>query len=126
MPNPTSKTMLWIGWILSVLPCLMLVFSASGKFMKPKPVLEGFEHLGWPISLALPLGIVELSCVVLFLIPRTCVLGAILLTGYMGGAMATHIRLGEPWFIQCGLGVVAWLGLYFRDARIRDLIPLRR
>lgn len=90
------------------------------------PELEkGFAHLGWPMAVAMPLGIVELLCTVLYLIPATAVLGAILLTGYLGGAIATHVRIGEPFLVQLLLGVIFWLGLYLRDERIRALIPLR-
>ena len=120
-----SRLAFWSGWILSVLPCLLLAFSAAGKFAKPQPVIEGFAHLGWPDQLALPLGILELSCTILFLIPRTAVLGAVLLAGYMGGAIATHVRIGEPFFAQAGLGVAVWLGLYLREPRLRSLIPIR-
>ena len=72
------------------------------------------------------LGILEVACTVIYLIPRTAVLGAILLTGYLGGATATHVRIGEPWFMPVLLGVVVWLGIYLRDPRLRALIPLRR
>ena len=124
--RPTiSKKALWIGWILGILPAAFLLFSAAMKFAKPPPVVEGFTHLGWPDSLALPLGILELSCTILYLIPATAVLGAILLTGYMGGAIATHVRIGEPFWMQSLVGILLWLGLYLRDPRLRALIPLR-
>jgi len=110
----------------TALPAPLLLFSASGKFMMPKQAVEGFAHLGWPVGTALPLGIVEVACTVLCLIPRTAVLGAVLLTGYMGGAMATHVRIGEPWFLQAAVAVVVWLGLYLRDRRVRALLPLRQ
>jgi hypothetical protein len=110
---------------MSALPVLMLTMSAVMKLLKPPPVVEGFAHLGYPESLALALGIVELSCAVLYVIPRTSVLGAILLTGYLGGATATHVRIGEPFFIPVVLGVLVWGGLYLRDPRLRALIPLR-
>ena len=80
-PAPISKKALWAGRIMSALPVLMLLFSAVMKFMKPPAVVEGFVHLGYPESLALPLGILEIACTVIYLIPRTSVLGAILLTG---------------------------------------------
>jgi hypothetical protein len=95
------------------------------KLVKPAPVVEGFVRLGYPESLALGIGIVELVCVVLYVIPRTSVLGAILLTGYLGGATATHLRIGEPFFAPIVLGVMVWGGLFFRDARLRALLPLR-
>lgn len=103
----------------------MLLFSASMKFGSSPDMTKGFEHLGWPLHLAVPLGVLELACALLYLIPRTAVLGAILIAGYMGGAIATHVRIGEPFFMQAGFGVVMWLGLYLRDPRLRALIPLR-
>ena len=122
---PVSKTMLWVGRIMSALPVLLLLFSSVMKLMKPTPVVEGFAHLGYPEGLALGLGIVELACAVVYVIPRTSVLGAILLTGYLGGATATHVRIGEPFFMAIVLGVLVWGGLYLRDDRVRALIPLR-
>lgn len=123
---PISKKMLWTSRILSTLPVLMLLMSAVMKFLKPAAVVEGFTHLGWPERYALILGIVELGCTLLYLIPRTAVLGAILLTGYLGGATATHARIGEASFISPAiLGMVVWLGLYLRDSRLRALLPLR-
>lgn len=121
--NP--KWMTWTGWILGILPVPLLLFSAAGKFSQPAQVAQGFEHLGWPLQVAVALGIVELACVVLYLIPQTAVLGAILLTGYLGGAIATHVRIGEGFIVQALLGVVFWLALFFRDPRIRALIPIR-
>lgn len=111
---------------MSALPLLMLSFSATMKFLKPPAVIEGFAHLGYPERLVLPLAILELTCTVLYLIPRTAVLGAILVTGYLGGAIASHVRLGEPFLMQTALGVLAWGGLFLRDPRLRALIPLRR
>jgi len=123
---PVSKTMLWVGRIMSALPVLMLLFSGVMKLVKPAPVVQGFAHLGYPESLTLGLGIVELACAVVYVIPRTSVLGAILLTGYLGGATATHLRIGEPFFMPIILGMLVWGGLYLRDDRLRALIPLRR
>jgi uncharacterized membrane protein YphA (DoxX/SURF4 family) len=125
-PAVASKVLFWIGWVLTVLPVPLLVMSAVMKFVKSPDVVEGFKHLEWPENLALALGIVELACTILYVIPRTAVLGAILFTGYMGGAIATHMRIGEPFYVQALLGVVVWLGLYLRDARLRALLPLRR
>jgi len=122
---PVSKKLLWAGWVIGVLPALLLLFSAVMKFTKPPELVEGFTHLGWPADLALALGIVELTCTVLYLIPRTAVLGAILLTGYLGGAIATHARIGEQFIGPVVLGVLVWLGLFLRDRRLRELIPLR-
>ena len=121
-----SKKMLWAGRILSALPVLMLLFSGVMKLVKPAAVLEGFVGLGYPESLTVGVGIVEIACAVLYVIPRTSVLGAILLTGYLGGATATHVRIGEPIFIPIVLGVLVWGGLYLRDERLRALLPLRQ
>jgi uncharacterized membrane protein YphA (DoxX/SURF4 family) len=121
-----SRAALYAGWASSVLPAALLLFSASMKFLASPATAEMFGHLGWPEGSAVPLGAVELTCTALFLVPRTAVLGAILLAGYMGGAIATHARIGEPLFVQAGLGVVVWLGLYLREPRLRDLIPLRQ
>ena len=122
-PVPSRK-MTWAGYVMSALPVLMLLFSAAMKFAKPAAVIEGFAHLGYPESLALSLGLVELTCAILYVFPRTAVLGAILLTGYLGGAIATHVRIGEPFIMPFILGVLLWGGLFLRDPRIRALIPL--
>ncbi len=117
--------MVRIGWALGGLPAVMLIFSGVMKLVGPPEVTEGFEKLGWPAALAGPIGIVEIVVTLLYLFPRTAVLGAIMVTGYMGGAIATHVRLGEPFFAQLLIGVAFWGGLYLRDARVRALIPLR-
>lgn len=124
-----SKGALWTGHILSALPVLMLLMSAVMKFLKPAPVIEGFAKLGWPDGFALGLGILELACAIVYIIPRTAVLGAILVTGYLGGAIATHVRVGDPpaqYATIIVLGVLVWLGLFLREPRLRPLIPLRR
>ena len=124
-PAVVSKKALWTGYILSALPVLLFLFSGAMKLIKPPAVMEGFTHLGLPEKLAVGLGILEISCTLLYLIPRTAVLGAILLTGYLGGAVATHARIGSPLFthILFGvyLGVLAWAGLYLRNPKLRDL-----
>src|SRR5262245_41752626 len=123
---PVSKTMLWAGRIVSTLPVLMLLFSGVMKLVKPPEVVEGFTKLGWEERFALGLGILEIACTVIYVIPRTAVLGALLLTGYLGGATATHVRLGDPSFVApVVLGVLVWGGLFLRDARLRALLPLR-
>lgn len=123
---PASKAMVWAGRIISALPVLALLMSGTMKLVKAAAVVEGFPKLGYPESLALPLGIVELACTALYVIPQTSVLGAILLTGYLGGATATHVRIGEPFFAPIVLGMLVWGGLYLRDVRLRALLPLRR
>lgn len=124
--STTSKPVLWVGRVLSALPVLMLTFSAVMKFSRSPQVLEGFVgKFGYPEGTLLPIGVVELCCALLYAVPRTSVLGAILVTGYMGGATATHVRVSDPWFMAVLLGVVAWAGLYLREPRLRALLPLR-
>jgi hypothetical protein len=120
----TTKKTVIAGWVISAIPGLVLLFSSVLNFMHPPAVVQGMEHLGWPGHLALPLGIVCFLSTVLYLVPRTQVLGAILLTAYFGGATATHVRVGEPWFLPVIFGILVWGGLYLRDARIRALIPM--
>jgi hypothetical protein len=124
-PSSQSKAMTIVGWILSVLPCLLLVMSATFKFIQSEEVVKGFEQQDWPLNTAIPLGVVELASTILYLIPQTAVLGAILLVGYLGGATAVHVRLSEPFWIPVVMGVVIWLGIYLRDPRLRQLVPLR-
>lgn len=120
-----SKRMLWSGRIASALPVLMLLFSGVLKLVRPGAVVEEFGRLGYPESLALGIGLLELACTVVYVIPRTSVLGAILLTGYLGGATATHVRVGDPFYFPVVLGMVVWGGLFLRDDRLRSLLPLR-
>jgi len=122
----TSPAMLWTGRVLSALPALALFASGIMKFMPVTPEVEkGLKHVGWPAAAVVPLGITELIVTILYIIPQTSVLGAILITGYMGGAIATHARVGDAFYIQAAIPVLAWLGLYLRDARLRSLLPLR-
>ena len=126
--TPVSKAALWTGRILSWLPSLMLAFSAVMKLAKPPQVAEGFAHFAIPENLITPIGMLELACTVIYLIPRTAVLGAILLTGYLGGAIMTHLRVGElPNVAMISVfGVLLWGGLFLRDRRLRALIPFTR
>jgi len=120
------KKRLWAGRIMSALPVLLLLLSGIMKLLKPAPVLQAFAHFGYPQNLIFSLGILELACTVVYVMPRTAVLGAILLTGYLGGATATNVRVGDPlFFIPVVLGVLVWTGLFLRDDRLRALIPLR-
>lgn len=121
-----SKKVTWIGRILSILIGLVFLFSATFKFIDGPQVKEGFAHLGLPERIMLPLGILELSCVVIYLIPATSILGAILLTGYLGGAILTHWRIGEPVYTQIILGILVWAALYLREDRLKTLIPIWR
>ena len=124
-PAPKRSAMVWVGWVLSVLPCLLLLMSAFTKIARAEVAVQGFADQGWPEGVLVPLGITELVSTVLYLIPQTAVLGAILLTGYMGGAIATHVRLAEPIYVQTLIGVVIWLGLFLRESRLRKLLPWR-
>ena len=90
------------------------------------PIVKQLTHLGYPVHLLLPIGIVEICCVILYVIPRTCVLGAILMTSFLGGATASHVRVDDPFFIPVIVGVLVWLGLLLRDKRLWPLLPLRR
>ncbi|MEI8090490.1 MAG: DoxX family protein [Opitutaceae bacterium] len=121
-----SKSTLWIGRIMSTLPVLMLLFSSAMKFSGSPDLAKGFEHLGWKIQLAPSLGVLELICTVLYAVPRTSVLGALLLTAYLGGATATHVRVGDPFVSTIILGVVVWGGLFLRNPRLRTLLPITR
>jgi hypothetical protein len=115
----------WVGRVISLLASLVFLLSAFMKLRGGAELSQGMAHLGLPMSLVVPLAIVEVSSVVTYLIPTTSVLGAILLTGYMGGAICTHLRVGDPFFVQVVLGIFVWLGLYLRDNRLRALLPLR-
>jgi uncharacterized membrane protein YphA (DoxX/SURF4 family) len=125
-PVTPSKGILWTGRLMSTLPVLILLFSATMKFSGSPDLAKGFEHLGWKIQLAPSLGVLELVCTVLYAIPRTSVLGAILLTAYLGGATATHVRVGDPFVSNIIVGVVLWGGLFLRNPRLRALLPLTR
>ena len=120
-----SGKIVWVGRGISVLVSLVFLMSAFMKLKGGAEVMQGMAHLGLPESLIMPLAILEVSCVVIYLIPATSILGAILLTGYIGGAICTHWRVGDPFFIQIALGIVVWLGLYLRENRLKALIPLR-
>jgi len=120
-----SGKIVWVGRGISVLVSLVFLMSAFMKLKGGAEVMQGMAHLGLPESLILPLAILEVSCVVIYLVPATSILGAILLTGYIGGAICTHWRVGDPFFIQIALGIVVWLGLYLRENRLKALIPLR-
>lgn len=120
-----SKKALWAGRIISAVPALMLIFSGVMKLLKPAVVMQEFARLGYQENHVIVIGIIELACVVIYLIPRTSVLGAVLLTAYLGGAVAAHVRLSDPFFSPIILGILVWLGLYLRDPRLRALVPLR-
>ena len=117
--------LIWTGRVISILPCLLFVFSAILKLIDGPDVTKGFAHLGIPLSMMLPLAILELFCVTVYLVPQTSVLGAILLTGFIGGAICTHWRVGDPFYVHIVIGIMIWAGLYLRDSRLKALIPIR-
>lgn len=125
---PDSKGMVWCGRILSLLVILALAFDGVTKVMKVASVMKALASLGYPKDLAVVIGTILLICTAIYAIPQTSVLGAIVLTGFLGGAFEVHLRAGDP-ALECAfpliLGVLIWLGLYLRDARLRALIPLR-
>ena len=124
-----SKNALWSGRVISMLLVPFLAFDSVMKFVKPAAVVVATAHLGWSMDLSATLGAVLLISVILYTVPSTSILGAILLTGYLGGAVATHLRVGDPLFshvlFPVYFGVLLWLALYLREARLRVLIPLR-
>jgi hypothetical protein len=121
---PVSK-LVWVGRIISGLMIAFLLFDGGIKILKLPAAVEGTARLGYPTSVVQAIGVLALVCVLLYAIPRTAVLGAILLTGYLGGATATQVRVQDQWFLfPVVLGMLVWAGLYFRDERLRALIPL--
>lgn len=123
----TNKAQLWAGRVAGALPVLALVMSASMKLShNPQMVPQFVGKFGFAESALTPLGLVELACAILYAIPKTRALGAVLVTGYLGGAIATHVRIGEAFAVPLVLGVLVWLGLFLTDARFRELMPLRK
>ena len=129
MENIETKKKPWAGYIVSALPVLFLLMDAVMKLAKPEFVVTATTELGYKESVIIPLGIVLLASVILYLIPKTAMFGAIMLTAYLGGAVATHYRLGNSLFghilFPVYVGILLWLGLYLRDPRLRALVPFR-
>jgi hypothetical protein len=127
--TPSNKKVLWAGRVVSALPVLMLLFSGSMKLSHQPKLVEGFVgHFGYPEGSLTPIGVVEILSAVLYAIPQTTVVGAALITAYLGGAVATHVRVGENGDVVTPivLGILVWLGIYLRDERFRVLAPLRK
>lgn len=120
----------WTGWIIGCLVAAFMLFDAAANFAKPKPIVDAFTRTGWPIHLASTTGAILLICTALYLVPRTSVLGAILLTGYLGGAVATNLRLENPLLTHTlfpvYFGVLGWVGLWLREPRLAAVFPLLR
>ena len=127
---PAAKIRLIAGWVMTGLVILFMAMDTAMKLLDLEPVRATMTQMGWPISLDRTLGVIQLACLVLYAVPRTAVLGAVLTTAYLGGAVASHLRLGDPLFSHVLFGVyiglLAWGGLWFRDERLRAMIPLRR
>lgn len=121
---PQNKVLTIIGWVLTVALSGMLFVSAYTKLAKIPQAVDGFKQAGYPDSALVPIGVAEIISTILFLIPHTRVLGAVLLTGYLGGAINHHVRMGEGFIVQALFGVVVWLALFFRDTRIRSILPI--
>ncbi len=121
-----SKGARWTSYVMTALPFVAFTMSGVMKVMKTSQVVTGFAQFGLPASTMVPIGVVEIACAVLYILPRTSVLGAILVTGYMGGAVLTNYRVGMPWWPCVLVGVLAWGGLFLRDARVKALIPFRK
>jgi hypothetical protein len=116
----------WTARILGTLVILFLLVDAAGKILRLAPYVEGTVSVGYPTGCLVPLGLVLLVSTILYAVPRTAVLGAILLTGYLGGATATHVRLAQPFLFPVVFGIIVWGCLYVRDARVRSLLPFVR
>jgi hypothetical protein len=125
-----SKGQLWTGRVLSTIAVLFMLFDTVIHAMRGPQVVQGFAQLGFPLSIAIPLSTIEFIGIVLYVFPRTSVLGAILLTGYLGGAVAAQVRIGAPLlgFVLAPVYVALflWVGLYLRDERVRAVFPVRR
>jgi hypothetical protein len=124
-PAAASRTSFWAGRVLSALVLLLFAFTSAFGLLKPEVAKQGFAHYGYPGGAFWRIIFVEIACAIVYAIPRTSILGAILLTGYLGGAVSTHVRAGEPFFLPIIVGVAVWLGLYLRDERLQALVPLR-
>jgi hypothetical protein len=127
--QPTSQTIsksrLWTGRIISSILVLFLLFDAIAKLLRLAPVLQAFDQLGWSRSLSIPIGIVLLTCTILYAVPYTSALGALLLTAYLGGAVATHLSAGHAFYFPILFGILIWVGLVLRNDRLRILLPLQ-
>lgn len=129
-PNKATTGRVWTGRVLSGLAVVFMIFDGVIHILKITPVVDAFAKLGFPLGTSVALGVVELICLALYLVPRTSVFGAVLLTGYLGGAIATQLRVGAPLFsttlFPIYVALLLWGGLYLRDDRLRDVFPVRR
>jgi hypothetical protein len=126
--GPVSKGRLWTGRIISALVVLFLLFDSITKVLKVRAVMEASAQLGYPANTIFTIGIILLVCTAFYIIPQTAVLGAILLTGYLGGAVAANLRIGNPMFntfFPIVFAALAWTGIFLRESRLGALIPFR-
>ena len=123
-----KRWMLWLGWVVSLWPVFVVVSSATWKLTRNHWYVGEFARIGWSESALTLLACLQLGCLLLYIVPPTAVLGAILLTGYLGGAIATYTRMGEPYpvLVPLSTSVIAWAGIYLREERLRSLLPFRR
>ncbi len=125
--TPPKRWMVWTGRALSAIPVLLLAMSAAFAFARTPQVVEGMSKFGYPESKLPLIAVLELGSALIYAFPPTAVLGAILMTGYLGGAVATHVRIGDPGYpTAIVMGIFVWAGLYLRDERLRALLPFRR
>lgn len=124
--SPVSKTQLWTGWIITGLVGLFLLFDAIVKLIMVKEVIEASVRLGYPENTMFGIGLVLLISTILYLIPKSAVLGAILLSAYLGGAVTTHVRVGDPFYFPIVMGILVWIGIYLREKRLKLVVPFRR
>lgn len=124
---PASSKLLWTGRVLSILSVLFILFDSVLHLLKPAPVVQAFTQLGLPLRLSITIGLIQLICLILYVIPRSAVLGAVLLTGYFGGAIVIHMRVGNPLFetiFPIIIGIIFWTGLLLRTPRLRAIFPI--
>jgi hypothetical protein len=123
-----ARWVVWVGRLVSALPVLVVLASARWKLTSNPWYVQEWARIGWPNEALTPLALIQLTCIALYVIPPTAVLGAVLLTGYLGGAIATYARIGElfPVLVPLTTAVLAWVGLSLREPRVRTLLPLRR
>ena len=124
-----NMKLVWTGRVISVLVSCLFIFSSSMKFLYPHfypQMPEEMAKIGLPIGILVPIGILEIMCVIVYLIPITSVLGAVLFTGYLGGAILTHLRVGQNVAMHIVLGLLIWLGIYLREPRLHSVLPFRK
>jgi hypothetical protein len=125
--STSKRWMIWTGRILSAIPVLVLLMSATFSFVRAEQAAEGMKKFGYPEDKVVLIAVLEIVCALLYAFPRTAVLGAILMTAYLGGAVATHVRVSDPGYpMAVVMGIIVWAGLYLRDERVRALLPMRR